>query len=330
MTKTESATKTDTTTKTEPFATTSGMAAVITAVERLGNVETLQLPKYPYVEEDENGVPRISSLPVAVVPIGRELVSLKPFVDEFLPRPDRIRGTATLRDEISFVAHVIEMKEPTTRIFCEPTATPPSFTAVYDYHAMTNKDTQRPAHCAHRAVWPLSMSKEWLAWTAQAGKAMSPTDFAEFLEVRVPDVYWGDEQSDYTKALVASLDLRLASPSSLIALSRNLAVNVDVAVRQAQTLSTGEIAVTYVEQHKDGEGQPIRVPNAFLIAIPVILGGPLYQLLARLRYRITGQKITWAFELHRVDIAFDAAIREIGARVALETGCTVFTGSPEK
>lgn len=331
MSKTETTTKNDSTTKTELLASpTTGLAAVIDAVERLGGVETLQLPKYPYVEEDENGDPRIASLPIAVVPDGRRLESLKPFVDEFLPRPVRIQGTAILRDERSFITHVNEMREPTTRIFCEPTASPPTFTAVYDYHSVTKQETQRPAYCAHRAVWPLAMSKEWLAWTGQANKGMTPTEFAEFLELRVPDVYWGDQRSDYTNTLVKELDLRLSTPSALIGLSRNLLVNVDVQVRQAQTLSTGEIAITYVEQHRDGEGQPIRVPNAFLIAIPVVLGGPAYQILARLRYRIREGKVTWSYDLHRTDIALDAAIREIGDRVALETGCVVFAGSPEK
>jgi hypothetical protein len=179
-------------------------------------------------------------------------------------------------------------------------------------------------------VWPVSLSKEWKAWGERAGKPMSPAEFAEFLEVRVPDVYWGDQRSEYTNLLNQQLELRLATPSALIALSRNLAVNVDVAVRHAQTTSSGEIAITYVEQHRDGEGAPIRVPNAFLVAIPVVQGGPPYQILARLRYRIRDGKVTWAYDLHRTDLAFDAAIREIGQRVADATGCTVFLGSPER
>jgi uncharacterized protein YfdQ (DUF2303 family) len=298
----------------------SGTAAVINAVERLSGFDLNHLSIKAGWEGD---------VPVAVVPEGKSLQSVKKLLDEYATAPDRITGTAHLRDEASFIAHVNEQKELTTRIFCEPTASPPTFTAVYDYHDVVNGE-QRPAFGAHRAVWPLTMSKEWTAWLSQAGKSMSPQDFAEFLELRVPDVYWGDQQSDYTKLLVQQLELRLATPSALIALSRNLAVNVDVQVRQAQTLSSGEIAITYVEQHKDGEGQPIRVPNAFLIAIPVIQGGPAYQLLARLAYRIREGKVTWSYQLHRTDLAFDAALKEIGERVALETARTVFLGSPEK
>lgn len=289
-------------------------------------IERLQ---YPYPTHDEHGELRIETIPVASVPKGRTLVSVKKLLDEYLPRPERIVGTAALRDEASFIAHVNEFKQPTTRIFCEPAASPPTLTAVYDYHAVEKNTRQQPHWCAHRAVWPIAMSKEWLAWTKRAGTSMNSSEFAEFVEQRVPDVYWGDERSDYTNALIQNLDLRLASPSSLIGLSRNLAVNVDTQVRQAQTLSSGEIAITYVENHRDGEGQPIRVPNAFLIAIPVVQGGPTYQILARLRYRVAVGKISWAYDLHRQDLAFDNAIKEIGERVQDETDCTVFLGSPE-
>lgn len=290
----------------------------------------VEILPYPYPTQDEKGDLRIEAVPIASVPKGRQLVSIKKLLDEYLPRPERINGTATLRDEASFVAHVNELKQPTTRIFCEPNAKSPSFTAVYDYHAVSEDERQQPNWCLHRAVWPVELSKEWRAWTEQSGVGMSPTQFSEFLDLRVPDVYWGDQRSDYTNLLIEQLELRLATPSSLIALSRNLAVNVDVAVRQAQTTSSGEIAITYVEQHRDGEGAPIRVPNAFLISIPVIQGGTPYQILVRLRYRIREGKITWAFDLHRADIAFDDALTDARARVLTETGCTVFTGSPEK
>ncbi len=282
--------------------TASGAEAVITAVERLAGAHTIFVD-HPY------GPNWTQAIPLAVLPEGKSLKSLKPLLDEYATAPDRITGTATLRDESSFIAHVNEMRLPTTRIFANPDAAAPSLTAVYDYHA-ADGEKQQPAFGVHRAVWPLALSKEWRAWTGHAGKSMGATEFAEFLEQYVPDVYWGDQHSDFTKKLIEQLELRLATPSALIGLSKNLAVNVDVQVRQAQTLSSGEIAITYTEQHKDGEGEPLRVPNAFLIAIPVILNGPVYQMLA--------------------DIVFDAAVREICQRVQAETDRTVFLGAPEK
>lgn len=293
--------------------------AIIDAMELLGGFDLQHINAL---------APRQGDVPVALVPVGKDLRSVKELLDEYAIAPDRITGTATLRDEASFVQHVNEQKRAHTRIFCEPKNVPPTFTAVYDYHALVD-GTPLPAFREHRAIWPLTMSKEWAAWTGQAGKAMPPQEFAEFLERHVPDVYWGDQMSDYTKLLISSLELRLASPSSLIALSRNLAVNLDTQVRHAQTLSSGEIAITYIETHRDGEGQPIKVPNAFLIAIPVVQGGPLYQILARLAYRVRDGKVTWSYTLHRTDLVFDEALKEIRARIEEATERTVFLGSPE-
>lgn len=57
---------------------------------------------------------------------------------------------------------------------------------------------------------------------------------------------------------------------------------------------------------------------------------PAFQTLVRLYYRITGGKVTWSIALHRADLVFDAAVKEICTRVDQETGCPVFLGAPEK
>lgn len=301
------------TTATPAIAGSSDADSIIDAVERLSE------PQFLHAGDTRK---------LVVLPEGKRVESLKELWDEYLPKPERITGTATLFDERSFVEHVNEQKQSATRIFANPKFEHPSLTAVYDYHAVVG-GTQAPDWQQHRAVWPLLLSKEWKSWTAKSGSAMSHVEFAEFLERHVPDVYWGDQMSDYTKLLIAQLELKLASPSTLIGLSRNLAVNVETRVKHVQTLSSGEVSLVYDEQHRDGEGQPIKVPNAFLIAIPVILGGPTYQILVRLRYRMASQKISWFIDLHRADVVFDAALREICARVAAETGVPVFLGSPE-
>lgn len=302
-----------------PSSNSNYAASIIAAVERLGNAQIIT----------EDRMERGDHAAFIVLPTGQRIESLKPIMDQFAPTPERIAGTARLLDEQSFTAHVQEFKEPTTSVFANPSFQAPSFLAVYDYHALSESDEQMPAWCAHRAEWKLTLSKEWQSWVAQQGKAMSHQDFAEFLERHIPDVYWGDEQSEYTKALVSTLELKLGSPSSLLALSRNLAINVESSVKSVQTLSSGEVALTYIETHKDEEGKPIKVPNAFLIAIPVIQGGPPYQILARLRYRMAGQRVSWFYDLHRLDITFDAVVREISERVQSTTGCTVFLGAPE-
>lgn len=297
----------------------SDASAIINAVEKWSNTRVISL-SHP-VGGEEYGV--------LAVPSGMTLESVKPLLDEYAVRPDRIEGTATLQDEQSFIDHVNTFKRAPTSIFCEPSFAKPSFVAVYDYHEFFD-GKEMPAFCRHRAVWALRLSKEWEAWAGQSGKWMSHADFAEFLERHAPDVFWGDERSDYTNLLIQTLELKLATTAQLVGLSRNMVVNIDTAVRSAQTLSSGEIQITYNETHKDGEGQPIKVPNAFLIAIPVIHRGPSYQILVRLRYRIQAGKVVWAFELHRSDIVFDVALDEVVERVARATERPVYRGAAEK
>lgn len=283
-----------------------------------------------------------SLVPVLTLPPGRTLSSVRPFLDELAPAPRRIRQTARLFDEASFIRHVREHACPHSRIFANPHAQPtPHMVAVYDYHSRAIKPVEEtddspcdylpiPRFGENRAVYPLRIAREWETWTKHAGSAMPPAAFAEFLEANVVDVLSpASELSPTTAQLLSDLDLKLASPSQLVALSRNLAINVDVAVRQAQTLSSGEIAITYVEQHRDSEGAPIRVPNAFLLGIPIFFGGPRFTILARLSYRVASQRVNWTFTLHRADEAREVAFAEVCERVAKETDVVVFSGSPE-
>ncbi len=299
----------------------SDAAAIVDAMEKHAGAEVVKFD-VPRAGYDEQGDLRIESVPVAFVPRGREVQSLKKLIDEYLPRPRRIEGQALLQDEESFIDHVNAMKREATAVFFDRSKN--VFVAVYDYHK-----PDRPDWCEHRASWGLKLSREWQAWSGIQGRALSQQEFATFLEAQIPDVFWGDQYSDHTKLLIQQLELRLATPSQLVALSRNIAINVDTAVRNAQTLSTGEIAIVYTEQHRDGEGQPITVPNAFLIAIPVVEHGPLYQVLVRLGYRVREGRITWHLHWHRADLALELATQEIAQRVVTNTGLPVYAGTPE-
>ena len=285
----------------------------------------------------------------AVIPQGKEITSLRAELEEWRPRPERARGTAKLQDEASFVAHVRRTSDPMSVLFCDPDRTRPTFTAVYDYHESSRMienlaeraeiDTTVPYPAGgsmvlprwmqHRALFTPRVADEWAAWTARSGKPLAPVDLAEFLEERVVDVFNG-QPSEGVQALLESVEARLATSNQLVGLARNFAVNVDTAVHQVQLLQSGEISIRYAETHRDAEtGQPVKVPNAFLIAIPVFFGGPTYQLFVRLRYRLSGGKITWTFFLNRPEVVLDHALREMADRIAEQTGLPLLLGSPE-
>lgn len=260
---------------------------------------------------------------IAILPDGKKIMDLKPFLDAVASAPKAHTGTAQLQDLGSFIEHVNLFALDDSVIFAHRSRTAPSLTAVLDY-----REKKTPRFGRHRSVYACPLSDEWKAWTANDGKAMSQGDFAAFLEDRILDVILADETDDLRR-FAELAEGRWTGPAGLMSLARNLAVNVETQVRQAVTLSTGEIAVSYVEQHKDGAGEPVKIPNLFMIAVPVFYADTAYRIPARLRYRVQGGRITWSYSLYRVDRVLDDAFNGICERAKDETDLPVLLGAPE-
>lgn len=274
-----------------------------------------------------------SGRPIAqflILPKGREVVSLKKYFDEVRTEPERRRGTATLGDLASFVAHVNRFKDGDSAVFANPDRAQPSLTAVLDYHAAGPIASAAPRFGTHRAHYAFPLADEWKAWRAAEGRPMAQGDFAEFLDARIADVYTASELPESLREWAALVGGRFATAAQLLALSRNCAVNVDTAVKQAVTLETGEVSVVFSEQHTDGAGAPVRVPNLFLLAIPVFRGGDRFTVPVRLRYRVAGGRLQWSYALSRAEAVFDQAFGEAVERVRVDTELPVFVGAPER
>lgn len=105
----------------------------------------------------------------------------------------------------------------------------------------------------------------------------------------------------------------------LLELSRGLSVRVDSKVTQHINPSTGEAQLAYEETHGAKDGGVLKVPDGFVIAIPVFRGGPLYPMVCRLRYRVQRSegRVTWAIALHRADKVFEHAFSEVVGRACV-------------
>jgi hypothetical protein len=84
----------------------------------------------------------------------------------------------------------------------------------------------------------------------------------------------------------------------------------------------------YDEQHRDGAGAPINIANLFQISSR-LLRRHGYRMAVRLRYRLSGGKISWSYHMFRPELVFDDAFRGIVEKVTKETEAPVFLGSPE-
>jgi uncharacterized protein YfdQ (DUF2303 family) len=269
--------------------------------------------------------PKIQQL--AIVPFGRKIESLKPFLDQFREKPERRKGTVQALDIDSFIKLVTRFASGESMIFAKADATSPSLTAVFDY-TPAGGDAKSTDWREHRALYAPQLSDEWKAWKAKDGQFMSVADFAAFLEERIMDVTAAeitDKQRTYAELVKGTY----ATPSQLIELSRGLEVNVGGTVKNAFRNASGEITVSFSETHAGADGQPLKVPNLFQLAIPVFKHDDAYRLSAWLRYRVSGSSITWAYQLVRPDLAFkdafDALVDDL--RVSLEV--PIVQGVPE-
>jgi len=138
-----------------------------------------------------------------------------------------------------------------------------------------------------------------------------------------------DEGDRKLAELVKVLGGTLAGPTKLLELSRGLQVTEHSKVKTATNLSTGEVQLVYETEHQDQTGQQFKVPNMFLLALPVFEAGAMYRIPVRLRYRLNGGRVTWAILRHRPELYFENAFNEAVQKVRDETELPVFVGAQE-
>jgi uncharacterized protein YfdQ (DUF2303 family) len=294
-------------------------AAIIRSTEEKAPVHTVR------VGIDQVGLPR----DIIAVKNGFELFDLKPFMDEYLVRPERRKGTAVLSTLDSFVNHVARFKDEDSVLFCDDNQSSPKLQAVLDYNR--GGATGEPRFGEHRALYAFPLSDEWKAWRAMNAKPMSQTDFARFIEDRLADIdgSFALDAASSAADWAYRMGISYASPSRILELSRGLQLTVKNDVRNDTRLDSGEGVVHFATAHEDVSGRPLSVPSAFLLAIPVFKLGPLYPVPVRLRYRVVETKLAWHYEMARVDAVFENAIDGACTQASSGTGLPLLRGQPE-
>lgn len=302
---------------------------IIDTIERLADVRAFKI--------DDGGPGFIA------VPKGKELKSIKPFLDEFRTAPERVQGTARLTTLASFIAHVVRFADEGSAVFCADYNTQsPKLIAVFDYHwvppALATQATAdsaptpgevHPRFGEHRAQYEFPLSDEWKAWKGIADRGeISQTAFAEFLEERIADIYPPEDAGESAKKFATDLGMTLATSQRLLDLSRGLNLRVNQKVTNVVNLSTGEAQLMFTEAH-EGENGPLKLPGGFLLSLPVFRGGAPYQIPVRLRYRHRDGQVFWRFVLNRIDRVWDHAMNEACVRAQTETKLPLFYGTPE-
>jgi uncharacterized protein YfdQ (DUF2303 family) len=281
------------------------------------------------ITEPETGVKALA------IRAGNGVTPLAPTIfDPFRDEPRRRQGTATMLSLDSLIDHVNRFKDDGSIVFADDNRDQPSITAVIDYHPKGQAVDVMPRFGKHRSVFAFPVSDEWKAWTSANEQKMDMPDFAAYLENRLPDVLWLETEDvlpEDLDRLVNTLGGRdtIATPNKLMELARGLQVNENSIVQEAVNLASGEGVIRFQVEHADASGAPLKVPQIFLIAIPVFRNGPLYRIAARLRYRKSAGRLVFWFELWRTDRTFDHAFSEAVDRVKVDTSLPVLIGRPE-
>jgi uncharacterized protein YfdQ (DUF2303 family) len=268
-----------------------------------------------------NGLP--SSIPVQFDRNNQTFRSMRGLIEEWRDRPIRIIGTANVQTLAAFIDLVNRHKNEATAIFGDMDWRSPKFTAVIDYHA----DGRTPAHGSHRVVYNFPLSDAFKAWRDMNAKPMTQTDFAAFIEDRIADLASpSEEERNAYEPLVIT---KFATPAEVMQLSRGLQVNVNMVVKNARTLQTGEGEVQFTEEHQNASGEKLTVPGLFMLSIPIYLGGEKTNIPVRLRYRVNGGKITWFYQLWQVEEFVIKRVEDDLNEAAMATSLPVYHGTPE-
>lgn len=249
-------------------------------------------------------------VPFVVLPAGFEVED----IEKFLPFPTRKRATVTVSQTDSFIEYAKKhgsLDECVIYAEIDAEASKCVLLAVMNDNGATD-----PKWRDHRCTFAPALSVEWKRWMSKngPGKAMSQTDFATWLE---------DNQGD-----VRSVN---GSPSGADVLAMALAfeANADKRVKSHVNLQNGGVRFEYVEDETKDTRTAMEVFRRFTLAMPVFDGSiDAYPVEARLKYRDSGGKVTFWYELIRPDRAFKTAVGEALGQIKEATGFMLLQGTP--
>lgn len=291
--------------------------------------------------------------PVLLVPSGDGSMDVHdglPFIEDYQPKaaPHRTKGTATIESLGSFIEHVRRFKRAETALFIR--RSPAALEAVYDYHANSS-----PAFAEHRAQFAFAPTLTWKAWKEKSGKEMAQAEFAEFLEDRSGDMIDPTSLPPSAKEAVSDAERATGAtcvhPEAIRVLARGLEYHHRATRSDLINLRNGTRQVKFEEKLEGKDGETLDIPGLFAVAIEMfdarLPGDPdpdkpgellpakssRYVVPVRLRVKaLPGESggLRWTLLLHNVDRCIDLALNESAERVAKDTGCPVFWGSPER
>lgn len=259
---------------------------------------------------------------LVIAPQGMSVAHVKKFVDEERTTPEILRGTTALHTCESFIDFSNRYKSDNSAIFYSKKQQ--QITCIFDCSTKEQTSFEQ-----HKAVYTFPFSKELRAWSENNGQKMSQLDFAMFIEQNVLDLSEPpapDKESSALKEIRMRCGGLYAPVNKMLELSKGISVRADERAVIKHDLDTGEATISFTSEHTDANGKSIKLPNMFVIVIPVLEGGKSYQLPCRLRYRLNSGSVIWWYEVINIDKAIELAIDEELDAIKEKIGLPVYYG----
>jgi uncharacterized protein YfdQ (DUF2303 family) len=276
--------------------------------------ETQSLERRAYLEGFDD-------VPIAIdehgkIAVLRDVVELH---DQRADRPRRRKGTATLTELESFVAHVQRNRLADSVIFAHGQR----LAAVYNYNAPSAIPPAEggpwpdAAWGDHRAIYTCPPSDEWQAWETNSGRALTQEELHKFLDAHFGELrdYPGDKRQSIPPCTTLEL----------LALGDYLELHTTGTFKVSRRRGERKLECS----SEQSAAESTKIPQRFALELPVFLGGQVFPIESRLELSIKENRPLFTFELLRAGAVKREAFAAVRAAVAEQTGLPVFAGSPE-
>jgi uncharacterized protein YfdQ (DUF2303 family) len=273
-------------------------------------------------------------------------------LEHLLAEPVCKRGRAQLSDARGFAAYVNAHRTPGLIIYGDVTESGGSFTAILDGHVparieggprAAEEAGASPTSCsinildAGRAQWgehtahlPLQPTPEWARWLAQNGKPMPQETFAIFLEENAADVIVPPPEVKTVAGFPVPPVEQLPNSAELMSVALTLQTKTDVEFASKINRQNGQ---TYHEKltatHAGAAEGKLGIPEFFCLAVAPFRGGRAQIVLCRLRFRASGGKASFEYQLIRPHKIVEHAWSMVAADIVSATGQDVMLGKVE-
>ncbi len=258
------------------------------------------------------GGTNFDELALAVLPEGRKIENLKPYLDALRVAPRRIEAAAKVTTVASFIDYLVRFKSADSAIFAIDDASKPSLYGIVDFHGQG--DAAAPRFGSHTVRYEFPLSDQIRAWSQISGQSMSHSDFATFLsdrqyDIANPPLDWmqvkpetiallthllnlGDDEGQVDdaaldepppfdgedryiprSALYKLRQIRFGSAQRLIQLARTVEVSVEAKATEGYNPKTGERTIIFTEEHSTNDKDGRRV----IVPDAFLLRAPVFE-----------------------------------------------------